>query len=156
MSAWTPELAVDNHVLNVFALHLQLVNLLRLLHLLGHFVKRPPHTLCSKTNPSSVFEPLVAKQDFLTLLGSLTTYKAVALWMVSTPCKESGIFILERVTRSCGMEGISVLLRLQLLIQLVVILRRTGCHSEARMGQRKRLKRLGRWRGKAAFIWLNF
>jgi len=62
----TPQLAVDDHILNVLSLDHQIMNILGLLDLLGHLVQGPPHTLSRKTNESCVLETIEVHISFRT------------------------------------------------------------------------------------------
>jgi len=59
-----PQLAVDDHIFNIFPLDHQLVDLLGFLHLLSHLIQGPSHTLSSKANKSCILEPLIAHPSY--------------------------------------------------------------------------------------------
>ena len=54
----TPELAVDNHILNILPLDHQIMNLLRLLDLLSHLVERSSHALSGHSHKCRILESL--------------------------------------------------------------------------------------------------
>ena len=62
----TPQLAIDDHVLDVLSLDHQIMNLLGLLNLLGHLIERPAHTLSRKAHESCVLETIEVHISFRT------------------------------------------------------------------------------------------
>ncbi len=62
----TPQLAVDDHILDVLSLYHQIMNFLGLLNLLGHLVQRPAHTLSRKAHESCVLKTIEVHISFRT------------------------------------------------------------------------------------------
>ena len=62
----TPQLAIDDHVLDVLSLDHQIMNLLGLLNLLGHLIERSAHTLSRKAHESCVLKTIEVHISFRT------------------------------------------------------------------------------------------